>query len=213
MRAAPSVLILGIGNLLWADEGFGVRAVEALHRLYNFPDNVTVMDGGTQGLHLIEPVRQADILVVLDAVDYGMQPGSLKLVHDRDVPMFLGARKMSLHQTGFQDVLASADMLGDLPEHILLVGVQPEELEDYGGSLRPVVKAQIPAALDHALAYLAGYGIVATRRTEPLPDTVTLSSPELSLATYETGRPSEAEAYRKGDARVVFAKAGEGKPE
>ena len=62
-----SVLILGIGNLLWADEGFGVRAVEELHRRYQFPENVKLMDGGTQGIYLVQHVREADILIVFDA--------------------------------------------------------------------------------------------------------------------------------------------------
>ena len=53
MHQSASILILGIGNVLWADEGFGVRAVEALHRHYEFPDNVRLMDGGTQGIYLV----------------------------------------------------------------------------------------------------------------------------------------------------------------
>jgi hydrogenase maturation protease len=48
MSSLPNVLILGIGNLLWADEGFGVRALEALQRHYRFPENVRLMDGGTR---------------------------------------------------------------------------------------------------------------------------------------------------------------------
>lgn len=204
MEEDRNVLILGIGNLLWADEGFGVRAVEALNRTHAFPPNVTLMDGGTQGLYLIQHVRNADVLVVLDAVDYGLPPGTLKLVEGDEVPKFLGAKKMSLHQTGFQDVLASADMFGDLPEHLFLIGVQPEELEDYGGSLRESVKAQIVPAIAHALDYLARLGIHAVTRDVPLADDVTLSSPEVALALYERDRPSETEAYRHGDARVVF---------
>lgn len=208
MEGMPEVLILGIGNLLWADEGFGVRAVEALNRTHTFASNVTLMDGGTQGLYLIEHVRNADILVVFDAVDYGLPPGTLKLVGDAEVPKFLGAKKMSLHQTGFQEVLASADMFGDLPKHLYLIGVQPEALEDYGGSLRDVVKAQIAPAIAHALSYLAALGIHATARPEPLPDTVTLSSPEVALDLYERDRPSEAEAFRQGDPRFVLADDG-----
>lgn len=204
MEGMPEVLILGIGNLLWADEGFGVRAVEALHRSHQFGPNVTLLDGGTQGLYLIDYVRRADILVVFDAVDYGLTPGTLKLVEDAEVPRFLGAKKMSLHQTGFQEVLATADLFGDLPQHLYLIGVQPAELEDYGGSLRAVVKDQIPAATGAALAYLARFGVAALPRAVPLPESVTLSSPEVALGLYEGGRPSESEAYRKGDPRVVF---------
>ncbi len=205
----PKVLVLGIGNLLWADEGFGVRAVEALHRGYAFPERVTLMDGGTQGIYLIEHVRKADILVVFDAVDYGLQPGTMKLVADHEVPKFLGAKKMSLHQTGFQEVLAMAEMLGDLPEHLYLIGVQPVELEDYGGSLRDAVKAQIPPAIEAALGYLARFGIAPEKRAVPLPETATLSSPEFALELYEGNRPTEAEACRFGDARVLTAAVGE----
>lgn len=203
MEERPQALILGIGNLLWADEGFGVRAVEALNRAYVFSDAVTLMDGGTQGIYLIDHVRRADILVVFDAVDYGLAPGTLKLVEDDEVPKFLGAKKMSLHQTGFQEVLAMADMLGDLPPHLYLIGVQPVELEDFGGSLRDAVKMQIAPAIDKALAYLARFGIAAQRRAIPLPDDATLSAPEFAIALYEGERPSEAEACRFGDPRVL----------
>src|SRR5690242_18738397 len=61
VTGGPNVLILGIGNLLWADEGFGVRAVEALHRDFAFPDHVRLLDGGTQGIYLIQLVREADV--------------------------------------------------------------------------------------------------------------------------------------------------------
>ncbi len=199
----PRVLVLGIGNLLWADEGFGVRAVEALNRDYEFPSNVRLMDGGTQGLYLIEHVTSADILVVFDAVDYGLAPGSLKLVADGEVPQFLGAKKMSLHQTGFQEVLATAELLGKAPQHLFLIGVQPVELDDYGGSLRAQVKEQIPAAIEHALAYLARFGIQGMRRSQPLPETATIACERMVMSRYEGERPDEEAACRSGDTRFL----------
>jgi hydrogenase maturation protease len=207
MEERPQVLILGIGNLLWADEGFGVRAVEALHRAFVFPEHVTLMDGGTQGIYLIEHVRRADVLVVLDAIDYGLEPGTLKVIEQDEVPKFLGAKKMSLHQTGFQEVLAMAEMLGDLPQHLCLIGVQPVELDDFGGSLRDKVKDQIGPATDLVLEYLARFGIMPHRLLHPLPETATLSSPEFALALYEGERPSESDACRIGDPRVLAAAA------
>lgn len=198
--STPNVLILGIGNLLWADEGFGVRALEYLHAHYSFPPNVTVLDGGTQGIYLVQYVEEADILVVFDAVDYGLPPGTLKQVLDNEVPRFMGAKKMSLHQTGFQEVLAMAQLLDRYPDNLLLIGVQPVELDDFGGSLRPQVKAQIEPAIQVALDYLAQFGITAIPRTtessvEPLAPTA------LHLHDYETYRPSETEACRIGDER------------
>ncbi len=204
MQSAGRILILGIGNVLWADEGFGVRAVEALHRQYSFPENVTLMDGGTQGIYLVQHIQSADVLVVFDAVDYGLPPGTLKLVEGDEVPKFLGAKKVSLHQTGFQEVLAMAEMLGDYPEHLLLVGVQPVELEDYGGSLRPAVRAQIEPSIDVALRYLADFGVHFERRERPLsadPDAGAIAD----IQRYEGERPSEQAACREGDARVLLS--------
>ena len=80
MNEQPKILILGIGNVLWADEGFGVRAVEALAEGYRFGANCRLLDGGTQGIYLVDQVRWADVLVVFDAVDYGLAPGTLKRV-------------------------------------------------------------------------------------------------------------------------------------
>ena len=203
MTAPPSVLIMGIGNLLWADEGFGVRAVEELHRHYAFPENVRLVDGGTQGIYLVQHIREADILIVFDAVDYGLPAGTLKLVKGGEVPKFLGVKKVSLHQTGFQEVLAMAEMLGDYPRQLLLIGVQPVELDDYGGSLRPLVKAQIAPAIAAALKFLETHGVHGRARIVPLPEDLTISTPETIMSAYETGRPPETAALRTGDVRVL----------
>lgn len=154
-----NILVLGIGNLLWADEGFGVRTVQALHRQWRFPGQVTLMDGGTQGLNLLPHVQEAHKLIVFDAIDYGLPPGMLRVLANEEVPRFMGARKLSLHQTGFQEVLAIAELTGSLPDELVLIGVQPEDFKDYGGNLRPVVSAQVQPALEIALAWLRRWGI------------------------------------------------------
>lgn len=155
----PKVLVLGIGNILWADEGFGVRAVEAFHQAYRVADNVTILDGGTQGLYLVHYVTEADYLIVFDAIDYGLVPGTLKLVRDDEVPKFTGAKKMSLHQTGFQEVLSAADLMGGYPERLALIGCQPVDLEDWGGPVTEPVRAVIPQALAVAVDVLCEWGI------------------------------------------------------
>ncbi|MCD2178662.1 HyaD/HybD family hydrogenase maturation endopeptidase [Rhizobium sp. C1] len=155
----PKVLVLGIGNILWADEGFGVRAVEAFHQAYKVADNVTILDGGTQGLYLVHYVTEADYLIVFDAIDYGLVPGTLKLVRDDEVPKFTGAKKMSLHQTGFQEVLSAADLMGGYPERLALIGCQPVDLEDWGGPVTEPVRAVIPQALTVAVDVLREWGI------------------------------------------------------
>jgi len=194
------ILVLGIGNILWADEGFGVRCVEALNAGWEFPPQVELMDGGTQGLYLLPYVQEADCLLVFDAVDYGDTPGTLREVVGDLVPRFMGAKKMSLHQTGFQEVLAAAEMTEKLPGELVLIGVQPEELEDYGGSLRDVVKAQMPAALDIAFAWLERWGASPKKREG---EAVGINNSALAIDIYEAERPPADQAYRMGDARFL----------
>jgi hydrogenase maturation protease len=193
-------LVLGIGNVLWADEGFGVRAVEALHEACLLPDSVELLDGGTQGLNLLEPVVSHEAVLVLDAIDFRLAPGSLRVLRGREVPAWAGT-KMSLHQQSFQELLAIADLQGRFPRNLTLIGVQPERLTDFGGSLSASVRRQLPLAVELAVRELAAWGFQAQPRSGQAPQR--LNAGALALDAYESGRPAETEACRIGDARLL----------
>ena len=203
---ACEVLVLGIGNVLWADEGFGVRAVESLHAAYAFPAAVTLQDGGTLGLNLYEPVASARRVLVFDAIDFHLPPGTLRVLRDAEVPAW-GRTKLSPHQTGFNDVLALAQLNGRAPETIVAIGVQPVELADFGGSLTEPVRARIPEAVALAAEQLAAWGCPGTPRP-PGAAFPPLNHASLALASYESGRPSAEDACRIGDARLLARAAG-----
>ncbi|WP_239061633.1 HyaD/HybD family hydrogenase maturation endopeptidase [Ideonella livida] len=203
------IVVLGIGNVLWADEGFGVRCVEALQQGWDFAPHVRLVDGGTQGLYLLQQVQAARQLLIFDAIDYGLAPGTLKLVANDEVPRFLGAKKMSLHQTGFQEVLMLSVLTGHYPEQVLLVGCQPEELEDYGGSLRPSVKAAMGPALAAAVQRLADWGARPRPRQAAPAGAECVTVPTLALAAYESGRPGADQACRLGDERFLVQRTGQ----
>jgi hydrogenase maturation protease len=194
------VLVLGIGNVLWADEGFGVRAVEALHQRWKLPANVVVVDGGTQGMYLLDYVCSAVRVLVFDAIDYKLAPGTLRVFRDDEVPAWADTM-MSLHQATFQELLSLARLRGRFPQRITLIGVQPDVLDDLGGSLSPLVRARLDEALALAIAELAVWGIDAAQRDAP-PDEP-LSPAALAIHDYEAGRPSETEACRIGDERFL----------
>ena len=195
------ILVLGIGNILWADEGFGVRVLEALDREYAFPDHVTLLDGGTQGLYLLPYLEEADGVVIIDAVDYGLPPGTIHVLTDAEVPAVLATRKVSLHQTGFQEILGLLTLRGRVPSRIVLVGVQPERLDDYGGGLTATISAQIaPAAARVIKALRADFNVWATPRAEA-PDGL-IAAP-IARDPYEAGRPSAEDACRIGDPRIL----------
>jgi hydrogenase maturation protease len=202
-----TIVVLGIGNVLWADEGFGVRCIETLQQRYEFAPHVQLVDGGTQGLYLIQHVQAATKLLIFDAIDYGLVPGTLKTVENDEVPRFMGAKKMSLHQTGFQEVLMLALLTEKYPQQVLLVGCQPEQLDDYGGSLRPVVRTAMEDALALGLEALRAWGAEPVPRSRPLGTNEAVGFAELALERYEGERPDEAVACRTGDERFFPAAA------
>lgn len=195
-----SALVLGIGNVLWADEGFGVRAVEALHDGYALPADVTLMDGGTQGLVLLPEVTAHSHVLVFDAIDFGDAPGSLRVLRDREVPAWAGA-KMSLHQQSFMELLAIADMQERFPPHLTLIGVQPERLMDFGGSLSASVRARLALAVSLAVEQLGAWGFTPQARSAPPAER--LNDRSIALGDYESGRPAAELACRVGDARFL----------
>ena len=202
MNPQREVLALGIGNLLWADEGFGVRAVEALNGAFEFPTpQVLLLDGGTLGLNLLEYVEGSRRVLVFDTIDFGLVPGTLKVLRDAEVPRW-GARRMSPHQNGFNDVLALATLHGRAPESIVAIGVQPLVLDDFGGSLTDPVRARLDEAVALAADQLAEWGC-AGRRREAGEAIEPLNAQSLALTPYEAGRPSEDDACRIGDPRVL----------
>jgi hydrogenase maturation protease len=201
-------LVLGIGNVLWADEGFGVRAVEALHAAFAFPPEVELLDGGTLGLNLYDAVASARRVLVFDAVDFALPPGTIKVLRNDDVPAW-GRTKLSPHQNGFNDVLALAHLNGHVPEALVAIGVQPEVLTDFGGSLTETVRKALPEVVALAASELAGWGYRGVPRPDETPVEPLHASP-LALEAYEAGRPSESDACRFGDPRVLARAADPG---
>lgn len=200
-RNGPGALILGVGNVLWADEGFGVRCAEAFAIQYDVPDDVTIMDGGTQGLALINDMAEAKRLLIFDAVDAGLEPGSLTVVRGDDVPRFVAAKKVSLHQTSMMEIIALAELMAGGPaEKITLIGFQPVDMEDYGGGLTPEASAQVPHAITAAVKELGLWGLAPTRSVSAMAD---IMPSGIARQPYEEGRPSAEAAYRHGDDRVL----------
>ena len=135
------ILVLGIGNVLLTDEGIGVRALKELERRYTFPENVELLDGGTAGIELLRHIRNRDYLIIIDAMKFNQEPGTVSRVEGNDVPAAFRTR-ISPHQLGLSDLLAAAMLTGELPENLVLFGVEPESL-DIGLNLTDTVEASV----------------------------------------------------------------------
>jgi hydrogenase maturation protease len=149
---------LGIGNLLNRDEGLGIHAVRALEARLGPGAGVELVDGGTIGLGLLNLIEACEHLLILDAADGRLDPGSLIELRRDEIPLYAGV-KLSQHQVTFQEVLGLANMRGRLPRHLHLIGVQPADMS-LGLELSPVVATALPIVLARAEAVLIGWGLV-----------------------------------------------------
>ena len=119
------ILVLGVGNILLRDDGIGVRIVQKLDQDYTFSPNVRLLDGGTLGLRLLEPITGADVLIVVDAIASGQSPGTLERLLLADLRSRISI-KNSLHQLDLLETLAHAEFLESLPQ-TTIIGIEPED--------------------------------------------------------------------------------------
>ena len=154
---APSILVLGLGNILLRDEGLGVHAVERLAAAYDLPENVEVLDGGTLGLDLLPRLIGMDALLLVDAVKTGGRPGMLVRLEGDSIQSAL-AVKMSVHQVGLQELLAVSAFQGTLPPRVVLWGMEPAEI-DWGLELSRPVAARLDALSEAVVQELRTWGV------------------------------------------------------
>ncbi len=146
------VLILGIGNILLRDEGIGVRVVESLGRR-ELPPGVEVLDGGTAGADLVDLVADRRKVIIVDAVDAGMPPGTILRMAPSDLAPDPG-ELLSLHQVGIVESLHMAAQLHCSPQEVVIIAVQPRTIRP-GLELSDDLQAALPKVVQVVLAELA----------------------------------------------------------
>lgn len=155
-------VVLGVGNTILADEGVGVRVIEALERDYVMPPEVAVIDAGTSGMEMLEDLSHLEFLLVVDAIAAGKAPGERVRLEGEEVPVFF-RRNLSPHGIGLSDVLASLEFLGAAPKEMLILGVQPASLE-LSTELTPMIAARVPELVAQVVGELTQRGWVPTRK-------------------------------------------------
>ncbi|MDR2801385.1 MAG: HyaD/HybD family hydrogenase maturation endopeptidase [Desulfovibrio sp.] len=158
-----SVLLLGVGNILYGDEGVGVHALRFLEERYEFPENVTLLDGGVMGKLLMAALLEHDFILILDAVLGGGAPGSLYRLEDEALRKSLGFHD-SQHQVDLVDTLISCGMIGRRPEAVV-IGMEPQDYRRMTDRLSDACAAALPLLIRHALAELEKLGVKPLAKT------------------------------------------------
>ncbi|MDR3288593.1 MAG: HyaD/HybD family hydrogenase maturation endopeptidase [Peptococcaceae bacterium] len=141
---APKIMIMGIGNVLLSDEGCGVQFLKELEEA-QLPEDVELLEGGTAGLELVHLIKEADFLILIDAVNAQSDPGALFRFQPEELSVFPPEFQVSFHQVGIIEVLSVAKLLGNAPQ-TLIYGIQPKSLE-WGMELSAEVRAVFPRLL------------------------------------------------------------------
>lgn len=154
------ILVLGVGNILFTDEGIGVRCVEELQNRFTCSDNVTLMDGGTLGSKLMGPIMDSDYLIVVDAVLCDDAPGSVYRLLGEDLRKGLAFRN-SMHQTDLVDTLGMCGLVGNRPEAVI-IGMEPLDYQSMALELSPTAQKAMPAMIKAVLAEITTAGGTCT---------------------------------------------------
>ena len=149
--------VLGIGNIILSDEGFGVRVVEYLQKNFIFPDNVNLIDGGTLGVELTHFVTGTQRLLIIDSIDGGCEAGKIFHLRGDEIKKHF-AQKISAHEVGIQDVLTMLELSDKKIPHIELIGAQPFSLEA-GVELTAQMAKLVPTFADKAVEILREWGL------------------------------------------------------
>ena len=151
-----NVLILGVGNLLMTDDGFGVHVINEL-RKYPFPPNVNLIEAGIVSHQLLPEFHAADFLIFIDAVEAGDTPGSIFRFRPEDM-RFMTNIKASLHDMSLIDVLNMTELTGKRPETII-IAVQPRDVTSCSMELNDEIRAVIPRVIELVLDELKSRGM------------------------------------------------------
>ncbi len=154
------ILVLGVGNILFTDEGLGVRCIEHMQEKFTFSSNVTLMDGGTLGTKLMGPILDSDYLIVCDAVLCDDKPGSVYRLIGDDLRKSLAFRD-SMHQTDLVDTLGMCELVGNRPEAVV-IGMEPFDYESMALELSPTAVSSLPVMIESVVREIEKAGGTCT---------------------------------------------------
>jgi hydrogenase maturation protease len=165
-RSVPQISVVGIGNVLLGDDGFGPFAVEMFRCLYECGSNVEILDLGTPGLDLAPYLYDTDVAVIADAVDEEMKPGTLCVYCEGNIQSSRAQLRLTSHDPGVWESLAQLRLAGHAPSEVIVVGAVPESC-GLGKGISASVQNTCLAAVDTIARLLVERSVDCRRRCAP----------------------------------------------
>jgi hydrogenase maturation protease len=158
--------VIGLGNVLLGDDGFGPCVIEHLRTHWDFPDAVVLIDGGTPGLGLVTLLAGFAETILIDCVAAPGEPGDLCNLGLEELFALPLLPRVSPHDPAVREALGFMRVSGEGPERVHLVGVVPGSAAT-STELCPSVAAAVAPAAERVVAILAESGLRAVGRPEP----------------------------------------------
>ena len=160
----PKILVVGVGNVLHGDDGFGIEVANQLMKRTDIPESVKVMETGIGGMSLVQELMYGyDALAILDAYKNSRVPGEISILE----PVLPDLSEMDAHERRdyFADTHYATPMralsllqhISNLPGTIRIVGCEPEELDTLRIGLSTSVASAIPGAVSLVLDWIDEY--------------------------------------------------------
>lgn len=154
----PRIAVLGLGNLMRADDALGMLAIQHLRSDPRLPPSVLLVEGGTLGLDLLHPLEGVTHLLAIDAIESGVPPGTLLRFAGTDVDLLPIGK--SVHLLGFSDLIGALRLTGSAPLEIVVLGIQPQVI-GWSTEVTSAVAAALPELLEAALDQIAAWSEIA----------------------------------------------------
>ncbi len=149
------VAIVGVGNPIMSDDGVGKCVVDALFES-GLPDGVEATHAGTTAFLALEALSNAEQGVVVDAVSDGdSPPGALHRYHVTNGTFEGEPPDVLMHDFSFSEALRAGSDAYDIPDDVLVLGIEPEDT-DVGLGLTDPVRESLPAVIGAIAEYLPG---------------------------------------------------------
>lgn len=162
-----TTVIVGIGNILFQDEGIGCYAGKYLEENFDFSEPIDIIDGGTLGFKLMMYYQTYDRVIILDTVSIEDTPGSVYHL-PADALMGLGSYRQTAHEVEVVEMLEICSLLDTMAE-VSVIGMIPEDILSVNIDLTDTVKKAFPALIAEAVKALEASGITVTPKAESAP--------------------------------------------
>lgn len=158
--------LIGVGNILFCDEGIGVYASRYMQENYRFDPPIEIIDGGTLGFGLSEYLSAYDTVLLLDTTGTDAEPGTLYAL-DADALLGLGDPRKSVHEIEVIQMLEMARLEGSAAQ-VRIVGIVPEDILSMRIALSDRMEERFGALIGAVLSELQKLGVGVQPVDEPL---------------------------------------------